>query len=105
MVTAFMAANKTKPGSEKLFSFTHMRKTHNAVLFGASTVKQILSSQYYVDMDSFLPSFKKEAADARSRGNVDEKSADPISFTLYQIILEWAVAQGNVLVWVWTISQ
>ena len=82
-----------------------MRKTHDAVLFGASTVKQILSSQYYVERDSFLWSFKKEAADARSRGNVEEKSADPISFTLYRMILEWAIAEGNVLVWVWTILQ
>lgn len=93
MVTAFMAANKSKPGSDKLYSYTHMRKTHDAVLFGASTVRQILSSQYYVEMDSFLRSFKKEAADARSRGNVDEKTADPISFTLYRMILEWAVAE------------
>ena len=30
-------------------------------------------------------SFKKEAANARSRGNVDEKSPDPISFSLFLI--------------------
>ena len=90
MVTAFMAANKQKTGSAKLFSYTHMRKIHDAVLFGARTVKQVLSSQYYIEMESFLRSFKKEAADARSHGNVDEKSADPISFTLFRLILQWA---------------
>ena len=105
MVTAFMAANKTKPGTQKLFSFTHMRKIHDAVLFGARTVKQVLSSQYYVEMESFLGSFKKEAADARSRGNVDEKSADPISFSLFRLILKWSLEEGNIFVWVWTILQ
>jgi hypothetical protein len=57
-------------------------------------------------MDSFLASFKKEeTADARSRGNVDEKKADPISFSLFQIILVWAIERANIFVWVWTILQ
>jgi hypothetical protein len=47
-----------------------MRKIHDAILFGAQTVK----------MDSFLLSFKKENADACSKGNVDEKSADNLFF-------------------------
>ena len=106
MVTAFMAANKTKPGTQKLFSFTHMQKIHDAVLFYARTVKQVLSSShYYVETESFLWSFKK-AADARSRGNVDEKSADPISFSLFRLlILKWSLEEGNKFVWVWTILQ
>jgi hypothetical protein len=82
-----------------------MRKIHDAILFGAKTVKQILSSTYYSEMDSFLNSFKKETADARSHGNTDEKSADPISFSLFRMILTWAIERGNVFVWVWTILQ
>ena len=62
-------------------------------------------TSYYAEMDSFLVSFKKEAADARSQGNVDEKSADPITFSLFRMILNWAVEQGNLFVWVWTILQ
>ena len=54
-----------------------MQKIHDAVLFGARTVKKVLSSSYYSEMYSFLQSFKKETADARSHGNVDKKSADP----------------------------
>lgn len=82
-----------------------MHKMHDVVLCGASTVKQMLSSQYYVQMDSFLPrSFKKEAADAQSQGNVDEKTDAPIMFTLYQMILEsWAIEEGNIPVWMWNI--
>jgi hypothetical protein len=72
-------------------------------LCGASTVKQMLSSQYYVQMDSFFPrSFKEEAADAQSQGNVDEKTAAPIMFTLYQMILE-AIEGGSIPVWMWNI--
>jgi hypothetical protein len=39
-------------------------KIHDAILFGARTLKQILSSTYYSEMYSFLASFKKEVADA-----------------------------------------
>jgi hypothetical protein len=66
-----------------MYSFTHIRKIHDAILFGARTVKATLSTSYYSEMDSFLASIRKEIADARSRGNVDEKSADPISFSLF----------------------
>jgi hypothetical protein len=50
-------------------------------------------------------SFKKETTDACSHGNVDEKSADPISFSLFRLILTWAIEQGNIFAWVWTILQ
>ena len=108
MVTAYMAATKKKDAdgpSEKMYSFTHIRKIHDAILFGARTVKATLSTSYYSEMDSFLASIRKEIADARSRGNVDEKSADPISFSLFRLILTWAIERGNIFVWVWTILQ
>jgi hypothetical protein len=82
-----------------------MRKIHDAVLFGARTVKQVLSSSYYSEIDSFLALFKKETADARSHGNVDEKKADPISFSLFRMILVWVIERANIFVWVWTILK
>ena len=104
MVLAFMAANKKKnQDGDKIYSFTHMRRMHDAILFGARMVKKVLSSTYYSEMDSFLSSFKKEAADARSKGHVDEKSADPICFTLFRLILGWAIERGNLYVWAWSI--
>ena len=109
MVIAYMAATKTKTAAEgadaKIYSHEHIRKIHDAILFGSRTVKQVLSSTYYSEMHSFLLSFKKETADARSHGNVDEKSADPISFSLYRLMLTWAIERGNIFVWVWTILQ
>ena len=105
MVLAYMAGTKQKDGGDTIYTHSHMRKVHDAILFGARTVKEVLSTSYYSEMDSFLNSFKKECADARSRGNVDAKSADPISFSLYRLILTWAIERGNIYVWVWTILQ
>jgi hypothetical protein len=82
MVLAYMAATKYKLGGI-LYTRLHMRKVHDAILFGARTVKEVLSTSYYSEMDRFLTSFMKECADAASKGNVDAKSADPISFSLY----------------------
>ena len=101
MVLSYMAATKKKAvhgEGQKVYSYINMRKINDAVLFGAITVKQILSSSYYYEMDSSLSSFKKETADARSHGNVlDEKCADPISFSLFCLILTWAIERGNIL--------
>ncbi len=82
MVLAYMAGTKHKEG-QTIYPYLHMHKVHDAILFGARTVEQLLSISYYSEMDSFLNSFKKETADTRSRGNVDEKSADPISFSSF----------------------
>jgi hypothetical protein len=103
-----MAATKKKgdvTNGDKVYCYDHMRKIHDAVLFGARTVKQVLSSSYYSEMDSFLASLKKETADARSHGNVDEKKADTISFSLFRMILVWTIERANIFVWVWTILQ
>jgi hypothetical protein len=90
---------------DTIYSYTHMHKIHDAILFGARTVKQILSSTYYSEMDSLLASFKKEVADARSHVNMDEKKVDHISFSLFRMIRNWAVERGDIFVWVWTILQ
>ena len=43
--------------------------------------------------------YKKEFADQKKKGNVDEREADAISSTLFKLILKWAVEEGNVFVW------
>ena len=104
IVLAYMGAHKTKANGRQ-YSFSHMRKIHDAILFGARTVKKNLPSDYYTEMESFLQSFKKETAKAKKEGNLDEKQADPISFTLYRLILSWSLSQGNLLLWTWTQLQ
>jgi hypothetical protein len=106
MVSSYMAATKKKgdvTNGDKIFCYNKMKKINDAVLFGARTVKQVLSSSCYSEMDSFIASFKKEIADACCHGNVDEKKADPISFSLFQMILVWAIERANIFAWVWTI--
>jgi hypothetical protein len=98
MVLAYVAGTKQKDG-DTIYTHSHMREVHDAILFGARTVKHVLSTSYYSEMKSFLNSFKKECGDACSRGNVDAKSSDPISFSLYRLILTWAIEKGNIFVW------
>ena len=59
MVIAYMAGKKHKANS-KLYLHTHMRKMHDAILFGARTVKKSLPLSYYSEMDSRLSSFKRK---------------------------------------------
>jgi hypothetical protein len=75
-----MAGNKF---TGKLHSHTHMRKMHDAILFGARTAKKSLPSSYHSEMEMFLTSFKKEEANAKAQGNVDKRSVDPINFLLF----------------------
>ena len=38
-------------------------------------------------------------------GLLDEKEADPISWTLFQLILKWAIEAGFLLIWVYLLLQ
>ena len=95
-VLAYMAANKVKQSNNKLYSFSHMRKIHDAILFGSKMAKEKMPSSYYTEMESFLASFKKEVARAKSAGNLDENTSDPICFSLYSLICDWALNSTNI---------
>ena len=43
--------------------------------------------------------YKKEYADQKMKGNVDEREADAISSSLFKLFLRWAVEKGNMFVW------
>ena len=62
---------------------------------------QLLPSSFYVKVKEFLEGYKKEIAKAKKEGTgqVDENSADPISFSLYNLLLQWALEENNVIVW------
>jgi hypothetical protein len=104
VVKAFLSVHKTKENG-KHCSQVHLRKYHDAIQFGAEEVRQALPQQYFVEMDAFLDASKKEVVTHRRAGNLDEQEADPISFPLFQLICEWALASRNVFLWVWTILQ
>ena len=35
----------------------------------------------------------------------NNNTCDPIPFTVYELLLEWALESNNVIVWSWTIQQ
>ena len=80
MVLAYMAGTKQKDG-DTIYMHSHMRKVHDAILFGARTVKEVLSTEYYSEMDSFLTAFKRNvpmlAVEAMSTRRVPIQSAFP----------------------------
>ena len=49
--------------------------------------------------------FKKETKKAAKVELLDEHEVDPISWTLFEQILNWAIKEGNIYVWVFSIYQ
>ena len=89
----------------KLKSNQDIRKYKDAILWGAKTAKQRLPTTFYEEIDKYLASYKKLVVSEKKKGNVDETAADPITATLYQAILTWAMEGNNIFVWFWTLAQ
>ena len=105
-VLHFLMSNKHKKDDpKKLKSIEDMRKYKDAIMWGAKVVGQRLPTVFYEEMDKFNAAYKKEIARAKKEGKVDETSADPIPFALYERILQWALESNNMLVWFWTVEQ
>ena len=73
----------------KLCSFEHVRKYHDAMLFGASQDNAILSSTYCIEMRKFLDDYKKEVASAKKEGKTDESAAEPFAFPSRALLATW----------------
>ena len=86
-------------------SFDHIRKYFDAVQFGAAEANDLLPVSFYADRDSYLQAFKKQVAKAKGTGDVEEREADPIPYSLYVLICTWAVKLGSSMLWVWTVLQ
>ena len=106
VIKAFLGATKRKK-SGQLCSRSHLRKFHDAIIFGAEQVggDVVLSPVYHQEMEKFLLSYKKETVIARRNGEMDENDADPIPFPLYQLICQWAVTGCNLFAWTFTVCQ
>jgi hypothetical protein len=59
VIKAFMSVHKTKANG-KHCSQVNIRKYHDAIQWGAEEVRQVLPLSYFVEMDAFLDSSKKE---------------------------------------------
>jgi hypothetical protein len=78
---------------------------HDAILWGSQQAKQLLPRAYYDDIEKFLTSYRKETVDAKKEGKLDEQEADPISWSLFKLILSWALDKSNIFVWTYSILQ
>jgi len=107
IVKAYISSNKFKPTSTvdkpEQYGFDHLRKNHDAVLYGASRVKKILPMGYKEEMKIFLDSLEKERTAARKRGELSEEEADPISFPLYRTICNYAVSVKDSFLWAFSV--
>ncbi len=65
----------------------------------------MLPRAYYNDIEKFLTSYRKETVDAKKEGKLDEQEADPISWSLFKLILSWALDTSNIFVWTYSILQ
>lgn len=98
MVKSFLAHKKVKYNG-KMSSHVQLCKYNDAVIWGSKSAKEPLPSSYYDEMEKFLASFKKETPSAKN-GMLDEQEADPIMWSLFQMILEWGLKQKNIFLWV-----
>jgi hypothetical protein len=58
-----------------------------------------MSVHFYAEVDQFLACYKREHASAKKDGNTDERETDAISSTLFKLLMMWAIEEGNVFVW------
>ena len=50
-------------------------------------------------------SFKKRVANAKESGDIDEKDADPIPFSLYNYLCKQSIEEDNVFSQAWFVTQ
>lgn len=89
----------------QLKSREDIRKYKNAVVWGAAMAKVQLDPDVENAMTEFVRSFRHQYTNAKKKGEVEEKSADPIPSPLYKLICQWALEESNIMVWFWTIAQ
>ena len=103
IIKAFLTTIQTEnqDGTGKTRSYSHIRKFHDAILFGAGEQRTILQREYHQEMRSYLHSFDKETTLAKRKGNTEEIDADPLNFELYRKLCTWAVDSSDMFAWVY----
>ena len=106
LVQAYISTHKNKPTSTiqkpEHYGYDTLRKYADAVLYGATRSKKLLSVEYKQSMKVFLDSLEKECVAAKKRGEVVNEEADPIRFPLYRLICDYAIHIGDAFLWAYT---
>jgi hypothetical protein len=105
IIQAFMVTIQTEneDGTGKTRSYSHVRKFHDAILWGANQQGTIISKEYHQSMRDYLHSFDKVTTLAKRKGNTEEIDADPLQFALYQKLCKWAVDSSDIFSWVYIV--
>ena len=74
-------------------------------MWGSKVAELPLPTSFYRKIDAFLLGYKKEFVSNKSVGNTDDNTSDPIPYTLYILLLQWALDSNNIFVWFWTLAQ
>ena len=96
---------QTRSGKRVHYSFSHLRKFYDAILFGAYRAKSALPERYEIEMKTYLDSIKKEKTVAKKKGETEQREADPITFELYRLLCKIAIDAGNMFAWAFTVAQ
>ena len=99
------ALRKNPNREDRIMGFDHIRKFHDALLFGASEKKTRMSDLYNIEMKKYLAQYKKEVAANRKTGKVDEYDSDPFSFQLVRQLASWFLNSGDIFCWFFLLMQ
>ena len=96
MIQAFSALKKRKDNGKWCSSRSQLRKYDDAILCSTKISHQRLPLSYYEQMEKLLAAAKKETTVAKRDGMLDEQEANPITWTLFAKILQWALDRKNI---------
>jgi len=80
-ILGFLADLKNKKEGGKFYGPSHISKFFDAIKWGSMVSNRRLSTHFYAEMEKFMACYKKEFADQKKKGNVDEREADAVSST------------------------
>jgi hypothetical protein len=109
LIQGFISCRKVKyvdeDGANIIYSYDHLRRYKDAVIYGSKRAKKPLSSNFHLSIKDFLDTLKKENQQFKKKGQVDETESDPICAPLYKEIAGCAVRKGYIQAWVFTVLQ
>lgn len=103
-IIKFLLDNKLRADG-KTKGADDIRKFKDAILWASGVAEEDLPTSFYKQIEDYLKSYKKVAVQAKKKGETEDKAADPITVTLFLLILGWAIQSNNILVWVWSVLQ
>lgn len=99
------ALRKNPNREDRVMSYDHIRKYHDALLFGAQERGTCMSNLYSIEMKKFLESYKKEVAAQKKLGKVEEFDSDAFTFPLVRTLCSWFLKSGDVISWLFLLMQ